>query len=159
LEQSQQFQNNKEKIKHKIEGGWIDINNKQNKKIFNSILDEYKVLKDKVNKYQEMPGKYNEIKSKYMNIKDGKNENSENGSDEETKENPIKILMNGKEINEKEKEGIKLKINDMKRELKQQKRIEEMVRNKGNPHFGKRAHSLRKTTLRKASFKNETDEV
>ena len=31
-----------------MEGGIIDINNKQNNKIFESILDEYKILKEKV---------------------------------------------------------------------------------------------------------------
>ena len=39
---------NRDKIKHSVVGGLIDINNKQNKKIFEMILDEAKVLKEKI---------------------------------------------------------------------------------------------------------------
>ena len=39
---------NRQRIKHNVVGGWIDINNKQNKKIFESILDEAKVLREKL---------------------------------------------------------------------------------------------------------------
>ena len=38
-------------------------------KIFESILDEAKVLKEKIKKYKEMPGKYDDVKPKYMDIK------------------------------------------------------------------------------------------
>lgn len=60
---------NREKIKHNMIGGCIDINNKQNKKIFECILDEAKVLKEKIKKYKELPKKYDKVKSKYKDIK------------------------------------------------------------------------------------------
>lgn len=60
---------NREKIKHSVNGGIIDIDNKQNRRIFESILDESKVLKERIKKYKEMPGKYNDVKPKYLDIK------------------------------------------------------------------------------------------
>lgn len=118
---------NRDRLKERIHGGIVDINNKQNRKIFEGVLDEYKILKAKVKRYKEGPSKYHTIQSKYMNIKD--------------KTKDFRIVINGTEISEKQARD---KINQVTQEVREKRGIFPSV-NK----FENRSQSLRKPRTKK----------
>ena len=102
---------NREKIKHNVVGGCIDIENKQNKKIFESILDEAKILKEKIKKYKEMPTKYDKVKSKYLEPK----KNAENSSD------PLNLFLKGQQHND-EDDPLPYPLNKMKEHFEERQK-------------------------------------
>jgi hypothetical protein len=127
---------NRERIKHTMQGGFVDIDNKQNKKIFESMMDECGVLKEKMKKYKDMPGKYDGVQPKYMDIKD----------DNAKQNNAIKIMMNGKNISDKNRDEISLHMTKMKQHLGEKRREVDMRKNQ---------HRLSLTKLKNRRYTHE----
>ena len=87
------------------------------------------------------------MKSKYLNIKENAIAKNEDGDH-------IKILMNGQEVDERNKKEIELKIREMKRKVKLSNALkakeEERRRHiNENPYFSARSKSLKKVSRRK----------
>jgi hypothetical protein len=107
---------NRERIKHDIKGGCIDIDNKQNKKVFEYIMDEVKVLREKIRKYKDMPGKYGNVASKFMQAK------NQNHLDVE---DPMKLLLKTEDLNYIQKTQFAEQFNKLKLQMEEKKRSQQ----------------------------------
>lgn len=95
------------------------MNNRQNKNIL-LMLDEAKVLREKLNKYKDMPGRYTNVRSKYKDVK---------AEEKETPDDPFKIMIGKEELDEKTRMQMEQKVT----EVKQKAELNRLSRNKETP--------------------------